>query len=106
MVHAPGIGFCGEAFCALDRAHRRASLDIKFLPRARGGGRSRDAPMTLIRWISETLPEADAVWTEPRAGNLAARTLYHSCGLRDGVRPSDMDPGLPYWELRRGPAVS
>jgi len=94
--------FLGEAFCHLDRDHRRAGLDIKFLPAARRRGLSRDALLTLIDWIFRALPEADAVWTEPRSDNLAARTLYYSCGLRSTDRPSGMHEADSYWELRRG----
>jgi len=95
------IGFCGELYCDLNRAHRRAGLDIKFTPGAQGDGRSRIALRSLIRWIFATLPEADAVWTEPVASNLASRTLYYSCGLRSTERPADLEPGPSYWELTR-----
>ena len=96
--------FLGEIFCRLDRASRRAGLDIKFVPRAQGRGFARDALLTLIDWVFGTLPEADAVWTEPRSDNLAARTLYYSCGLRETERPAGMHEADSYWERRR-PAI-
>jgi RimJ/RimL family protein N-acetyltransferase len=95
------VGFCGEVYCAVDRVHRRAGLDIKFVQGARGGGRSRDALLTLIDWVFAEIEDADAVWTEPSEENLAARTLYYSCGLRARERPPDMEPYPSYWELSR-----
>jgi RimJ/RimL family protein N-acetyltransferase len=94
--------FLGEVFCRLDPEGRRAGLDIKFLPRAQGRGLSRDALLGLIDWVFATFPETDAVWTEPRADNLAARTLYYSCGLRETVRPAGMHEADSYWERGRG----
>lgn len=100
-------GFCGEVYAALDRSSRRASLDIKFVPSAHGGGRSREALGALIEWVFESFPEIDAVWTEPNEGNLAATTLYYSCGMRVRPRPVDLPhPGPSYWERTRAlPAV-
>ncbi len=100
-VYAEEIGFCGETYCGVDREHRRGALDIKFTPPARGGGRSLDALMTHIDWCFRTLPEIDVVFTEPSPENLAARTLYYSCGLRPAERPADLEPYPSYWELRR-----
>jgi SAM-dependent methyltransferase/RimJ/RimL family protein N-acetyltransferase len=100
-VYEAEIGFCGEAFCRLDRTHRRGSLDIKFVPKARGSGRSRDALQTLIRWVFESLEQADAVWTQPSEENLAARTLYYSCGLRPAPRPADLPEYTSYWTMSR-----
>jgi RimJ/RimL family protein N-acetyltransferase len=93
--------FLGELACNLDTANRRAGLDIKFVPQAQGRGLSRDALLTLIDWVFRTLPEADAVWTEPRTGNLAAQTLYYSCGLRPTHRPPGMHEADSYWERRK-----
>jgi RimJ/RimL family protein N-acetyltransferase len=100
-VYAGDGMFCGESYCALDPQRRRASLDIKFVPEAQGRGRSRDALGTLIGWVFRTLPEAEAVWVEPWPNNLAARTLYYSCGLRQAIRPADLAEGPSYWELTR-----
>lgn len=100
-VYAGDGSFCGEAYSSLDRERHRAGLDIKFVPEAQGKGRSRDAFGALIDWVFRTLPEADAVWVEPRPNNLAARTLYYSCGLRQTTRPADLAEGPSYWELTR-----
>lgn len=100
-IHSPELGYCGEAHCSVDRRNRRGSLDIKLLPHAQGGGRSRDAFLTLIRWVFGSFSEVDAVWTEPSPANLAARTLYYSCGLRPAPRPADLEPYPSYWELTR-----
>ena len=61
------------------------------------------APLgALIEWVFESFPEIDAVWTEPNEGNLAATTLYYSCGMRSRPRPADLPhPGPSYWERAR-----
>ncbi len=100
VVYA-GVGFCGEVYYVVDKAHRRAGLDIKFMPKAQGQGLATDALKTLIRVVFESEPEIDAVWTGPSAENIAARNLYERCGLRPKPRPLDMKQGLSYWELRR-----
>ena len=101
VVHAEGIGFCGEAYYAVDGGHGRAGLDIKFTPEAQGQGLATDALRTLIRLVFESEPGVSAVWTEPSAENVAARKLYNRCGLRPSPRPLDMEQGVSYWELRR-----
>ena len=102
VVHAEGIGFCGEAYCAVDRAHSRAGLDIKFRPEAQGQGLATDAQTTLIDLVFEAEPDVEAVWTEPSKENAAARRLYGRCGLAPRLRPSDMGDCPSYWERRRG----
>jgi RimJ/RimL family protein N-acetyltransferase len=94
--------YCGETYFALDPVTRRAKLDIKFMPEAQGDGRSRDALRALIDWIFGHVTEVDSVWVEPWGNNLAARTLYYSCGLRETERPADLPEGPSYWELARG----
>ncbi|MCR4404424.1 MAG: GNAT family N-acetyltransferase [Candidatus Acetothermia bacterium] len=101
VVHAEGVGFCGEVYYAVDKAYRRAGLDIKFTPEAQGQGLATDALKTLIRIVFESEPEIEAVWVEPSAENTAARKLYERCGLKAKPRPSDMEQGPSYWELRR-----
>ena len=102
VVHAEGIGFCGEAYYAVDRAHSRAGLDIKFRPEAQGQGLATDAQTTLIDLVFEAEPDVEAVWTEPSKENAAARRLYGRCGLAPRLRPSDMGDCPSYWERRRG----
>jgi hypothetical protein len=62
---------------------------------------SRDALATLIRWVFAARPEAAVAFTEPAVANLAARTLYYACGLREAPRPADLHPAESSWELRR-----
>jgi RimJ/RimL family protein N-acetyltransferase len=95
------LGFCGETYYAVDPVHRRAGLDIKLRAEAQGGRRAAAALLALIHRVFAGEADVDAVWTEPAENNLAARTLYWRCGLRPAARPSDMDPGPSYWELRR-----
>lgn len=101
VVHAAGIGFCGELYYKADRVHRRAELDIKLIPEAQGQGIATEALKGLIRIVFESEPEINAVWTEPSEENQAARRLYGRCGLEPKLRPADMLPGYSYWELRR-----
>jgi RimJ/RimL family protein N-acetyltransferase len=101
VVYSPEIGFCGEAYYAADLIHRRAALDIKLLPEVQGQGVAFDALSTLIRYIFETEPEIQAVWTEPSEQNLASRKLYTRCGLQPRPRPADLGDYESYWELSR-----
>jgi len=101
VVHTEALGFCGELYYAVDSIHRRAGLDIKFIALAQGRGLATDALKTLIKFIFESEPEVEAVWTEPSKENRSARSLYERCGLRSAVRPADMTQGESYWELRR-----
>lgn len=101
VVRASEIGFCGEVYYEVDKAHQRAALDIKFVPEAQGQGLATDAFKTLIKFVFESEPEAEAVWTEPYEENAASQKLYARCGLTPKPRPADMEPGPLYWELRR-----
>jgi RimJ/RimL family protein N-acetyltransferase len=100
------LGFCGEAYYAVDPVHRRAGLDIKLRPEARGGRRAAAALSTLIHLVFAKEADVHSVWTEPAENNLAARVLYWSLGLRPAARPPDMDPGPSYWSLERGNEVT
>ena len=101
VVHAEDLGFCGEVYYAVEKAHRRAGLDIKFVPKAQGRGLATDALKRLIRIVFESEPDVHAVWTEPSEENIAARKLYERCGLRPKPRPLDIQQRPLYWELRR-----
>lgn len=101
VVYANSVGFCGEVYYAVDQAHRRAELDIKFVPSAQGRGLATDALQTLIRHAFENEKEVDIVWTEPRVNNIASRKLYTRCGLTPQPRPSDLEPFESYWALAR-----
>jgi|Deesub1362A_J573_1020465.scaffolds.fasta_scaffold03968_2 RimJ/RimL family protein N-acetyltransferase len=101
VVHAEGVGFCGEAYYAVDKIHKRAGLDIKFRPEAQGQGLATDALKILIRFVFETEPDVEEVWTEPSEENIAARRLYERCGLKPMSRPPDMEQGPSYWVLQR-----
>lgn len=101
VVHSPELGFCGEVYYETDSEHRRAGLDIKFIPMAQGRGLATDALRTIINLVFESEPEIEAVWTEPSPENLAARKLYQRCGLAEKERPADLPEGFSYWELNR-----
>jgi RimJ/RimL family protein N-acetyltransferase len=100
VVFAASVGFCGEVYYAVDREHRRAALDIKFVPEAQGKGLATDALKVLIRHVFETEKDVNVVWAEPSEANSAARQLYRRCGLEPAPRPADFGEGL-YWMLSR-----
>jgi RimJ/RimL family protein N-acetyltransferase len=85
----------------VDKIHKRAGLDIKFRPEAQGQGLATDALKILIRFVFETEPDVEEVWTEPSEENIAARRLYERCGLKPMSRPPDMEQGPSYWVLQR-----
>ena len=93
--------FRGETHYSVDGEHRRAGLDIKLLPEAQGRGLATETLSRIIRLVFETCPEVEAVWTEPRGDNRAARRLYGRCGLSPTTRPADLEPWESYWELER-----
>jgi methylmalonyl-CoA epimerase len=99
VVRAAEAGFCGEAYYAVDAAHRRAALDIKFTVDAQGKGLATDALETLIAHVFRHEPLVDSVWTEPWDDNTAAQRLYSRCGLQPGPRPADLPAGPSYWAL-------
>ncbi len=101
VVHVDDVGFCGEVYYAVDQAHRRAALDIKFVPSAQGRGLATDALQTLIRHIFQVEKEVDVVWTEPWQDNIASRKLYARCGLTPQPRPRDLEPFESYWASSR-----
>ncbi len=100
-VRAPGIGFCGELYYAVDRPHSRAALDIKFRPEAQGQGLATQAFRSLIDHVFTVEKEVQAVFTDPHLNNKASQALYARCGLAPQPRPADLEPFESYWELSR-----
>ncbi len=102
VVIAPGVGFCGEVCFRVDRAHRRAGLDVKFMPEARGKGLAQAALGMVIDLAFSTVQDVDEVWVEPWPENLAAQNLYRRCGLHPKPRPPDIGhDGPSYWARER-----
>jgi len=93
--------FCGELFYRKDLEHKRAGLDIKFLPEAQGRGLATEALQLFIDYLFETDEDIEAVWTEPSEDNTAARNLYARASLEEKERPVDMRGGDSYWELSK-----
>lgn len=92
VVHAPGVGFCGEAF--VEEVGDLGALDIKFVPEARGRGLATAALHALISRVFTERSDVEVVWTEPVITNEAARRLYDRCGLRS------VPGGAPGYERR------
>jgi len=93
--------FCGELFYMKNLEHKRAGLDIKFLPESQGKGLATESLKLFIDFIFKTEEQINAVSTEPSKDNMAARGLYTRCGLEEKERPVDMEPAESYWELTR-----
>ena len=101
VVEQADVRFCGETYYSVDRANRRAELDIKLCMAARGRGIASVALGKLVSVVFENEPEVDSVWVEPWDENTAAHRLYERCGFRPGPRPENLGPGPSYWERRR-----
>lgn len=101
VVRDDEVGFCGELYYDVDRDARRAALDVKLLPSARGRGIATAALGWLIDLAFESEPDVDLVWTEPAPENEAARKLYGRRGLRPHPRPADLEPWPSFWALAR-----
>ncbi len=93
--------FCGELSYRKVIKHKRAWLDIKFLPEAQGRGLATEALQLFIDYLFETDEDVEAVWAEPSEKNTAARRLYARLGLEEKERPADMRDGNYYWELTK-----
>lgn len=101
VIYDSDIGFCGEAYYAVDKEHKWAGLDIKLRPEAQGKGLASDALSALIEYIFQHEPDAEAVWTEPAKENVAARNLYRRMGLNPQPRPNDLAGDGSYWERKK-----
>lgn len=101
VVRNDEVGFCGELFSDVDREARRAALDVKLLPAARGRGYASAGLAWLVDLVFGSEPDVELVWTEPWPENEAAQRLYARCGLRPRPRPEDLRPGPSFWARSR-----
>lgn len=90
-VRAPDLGFCGEAYYAIDREHDIATLDIKLRPAAQGRGIGGAA---LARVLDEVLDGglASRAYVDPRTWNEPALRLYRRLGFEERERPAWLEP--------------
>ncbi|MDQ2673813.1 MAG: GNAT family N-acetyltransferase [Chloroflexota bacterium] len=100
-IHAPGIGFCGEAYYAIDADHDLATLDIKLRPEAQGRG---IASAALSQVLSEIFDGglAGRAYVDPSHHNAPALRLYERLGFVEAVRPPWLDDPAPdamYFEI-------
>jgi RimJ/RimL family protein N-acetyltransferase len=74
-IYEENLGYCGEAFYAIDQEHgNAAALDIKLHLNARGKG---IASIALSYAIKEAFDNgAQKVWVDPNPENLKAIALY------------------------------
>jgi RimJ/RimL family protein N-acetyltransferase len=94
VIHAPPLGFCGEAYYAIDADHDLATLDIKLRPEAQRRG---IASAALVRVLSEIFDGALAghAYVDPSRHNEPARRLYERLGFVDAVRPAWLEDPAP-----------
>lgn len=100
-IHAPDIGFCGEAYYAIDAAHGLAALDIKLRPEAQGRGiASRALSAVLAEIFDGSL--AGRAYVDPNRHNTPALRLYERLGFVAASRPpwlEDPAPDAGYLEI-------
>jgi RimJ/RimL family protein N-acetyltransferase len=93
-IHAPEIGFCGEAYVAVDALHDLATLDIKLRPEAQGRG---IASRALGRVLAEVFDGALAnrAYVDPSRHHDRALRLYDRLGFLEADRPAWLGPPAP-----------
>lgn len=101
VIRSSEYGFAGELYYEVDRSHRMASLDIKLTTRTQGHGIATQAFRALIDVVFRSEPDVDSVWVEPWPENAAAQKLYSRCGLRPQSRPTHLEEGPLFWQLKR-----
>ena len=102
VIHAGSIGFCGEAYYAIDADHDLATLDIKLRPEAQGRG---IASAALTHVLSEVFDGglAGRAYVDPSRHNTPALRLYERLGFAGALRPpwlEDPAPDALYLEIR------
>jgi RimJ/RimL family protein N-acetyltransferase len=101
-IHAEHLGYCGEAYYAIDADHDLATLDIKLRPEAQGRG---IASAALTQVLSEIFDGglAGRAYVDPSRHNAPALRLYGRLGFVGAVRPpwlQDPAPDALYLEIR------
>jgi RimJ/RimL family protein N-acetyltransferase len=101
VVHAASIGFCGEAYYAIDADHDLATLDIKLRPEAQGRGIASAALSQILAEIFDG-DLAGRAYVDPTRHNAPALRLYERLGFVAATRPSwlqDPTPDALYLEI-------
>ena len=93
-IHARDIGFCGEAYYAIDARYDLATLDIKLRPDAQGRGIASHA---LGHVLSEILDGglASRAYVHPSRHNAPALRLYERLGFFEAERPAWLEDPAP-----------
>ena len=93
-IHDPHLGFCGEAYVAVDPSHDLAALDIKLRPEAQGRGiASRALQQVLEEIFAGAL--AGRAYVDPSRHNERALRLYERLGFVETTRPAWLGPPAP-----------
>lgn len=100
-IFEPEIGFCGEAYSAIDAEHDLATLDIKLRPEAQGRGIASQALSQVLEEIFDGGLAARA-YVDPSRHNEPALRLYRRLNFTEAVRPpwlEDPAPDALYFEI-------
>jgi RimJ/RimL family protein N-acetyltransferase len=99
-IYAENIGYCGETFYDIDRAHDLARLDIKLLPKAQSKGIAAYAFSYVIDQVfSNDL--ATKAYADPHPDNKKASKLCAKLGFVSKPRPEFLEKGPTYLEVTR-----
>lgn len=99
-IYHDEIGYCGESHYAVDIENKISSLDIKLFNEARGKGIARYAFEYAIEKAFET-GKCERVYVDPSTENKKAWELYEKIGFKSVPRPSFLEPGEVFLELRK-----
>jgi len=93
-IHASDIGFCGEAYFAVDPSHDLATLDIKLRPAAQGRG---IATRALEQMLEEVFRGglASRAYVDPSRHKERALRLYERLGFLEATRPAWLEQPAP-----------
>ncbi len=97
-IYAEDIGYCGETYYKIDRAHDLAILDIKLLPEAQGKGIAAAALSATIETVFAG-HLASRACVDPHPDNRKAWALYEKLGFVGQPRPVFLPPSPTYLEV-------
>lgn len=97
-IYSDELGYCGEAFYAVDKHHDIGKLDIKLLPQSSSQEIARYALEYAIDRAFKT-GACSKVYVEPSRDNLPVWQLYEKLGFIEKTRPSFLAVSDVYLEL-------
>ncbi len=97
-IYEDKLGYCGEAFYAIDTEHDLSTLDIKLLKKARGKGIANAALSYTLDTVFRT-GACTKAYVDPNKDNLKAWALYEKLGFVSKPRPEHLEPSEVYLEI-------